>query len=118
MRRLLLLVLLLAGCTRTVYVPRQEVRTEYVQRVSRDSVVVRDSVFVRAVADTLYIYRDRWRDRYHTLRDTVVVRDSVAYPVVVEVEKPVRRIPALYRWSLWIAIAAVVWVGVKVFRQG
>ncbi len=94
-----------ASCTRTVYVP--EVHTEYRDRVKYDSVVRRDSVVVIALGDTIFVYRDRWRDRWHVQRDTIRVRDSVAYPVEVVEVREVRHVPALYRWSLWIAIAAV-----------
>ena len=55
--------------TDTVYVARTDtvVRTD----IRRDSVVVRDSVFVREKGDTLYIYKERWRERLVMGHDTV-----------------------------------------------
>lgn len=117
MRWLPIALLLMAGCARTVYVPQQTVRTESRETVRYDSVRERDSIFVRISADTMYIHRDRWRDRYHLIRDTVVVRDSISRPVIVEVEKSAHRVPALYRLGLWIAVAAVSWVVWKLFRR-
>ena len=90
----LLVCLLLAGCRTVRYVPVETVRTDsvYVDRFTRDSVYLRDSVFVNRwmQGDTVfvdkvsvkYLYRDRWR------HDTVAVvrRDSVQIPLPVERE--------------------------------
>lgn len=89
-----LLITLLAGCRTVRYVPVETVRTDsvYVDRWQRDSVYVRDSVWVNlwTAGDTVfvdkvnvkYLYRDRWR------HDTVAVvrRDSVQVPYLVEKE--------------------------------
>ena len=83
---------LLFGCTTTRYVPVPSVSVDsvYVDRWLRDSVYLKDSVFVNqwTQGDTVFVdkvsvkwrYRDRWR------RDTVAVvrRDSVLVPVPVE----------------------------------
>lgn len=88
----LLACLLLAGCKTTKYVPVPSISVDsvYVDRFTRDSVYLHDSVFVNQwmKGDTVYVdkvvykwrYRDRWR------RDTVAVvrRDSVQVPVPVE----------------------------------
>ena len=90
----MLVCLMLAGCRTVRYVPVETVRTDsvYVDRFTRDSVYLRDSVFVNRwmQGDTVfvdkvsvkYLYRDRWR------HDTVAVvrRDSVQIPVPVERE--------------------------------
>lgn len=86
---ILLLTLLIEGCTTTKYVPVETVRVDsiFVAKVERDSIYERDSVFVAVKADTVFktslkcVYRDR------IVRDTVSVlrRDTVAQ--VVEVEK-------------------------------
>ena len=89
-----LLVTLLAGCRTVRYVPVETVRTDsvYVDRFTRDSVYLMDSVYVNryVFGDTVYVdkvsmkylYRDRWR------HDTVAVvrRDSVQIPMPVERE--------------------------------
>ena len=89
----LLLSFLFSGCaTKVVTVP--EIHTEYIVRtdsfVQRDSIHVKDSVFVHAKGDTVLVekfktfYRDRWRDVVKC--DTVIKTDSIPYKV--EVEKP------------------------------
>ena len=88
---LLVLILALSGCTRTVYMPAESTATRtYTVRVLTqrvDSVVMRDSVAVYINGDTVRItqYRDRYRDRlrvdtlYRSVTDTL--RVSVPYPV-------------------------------------
>lgn len=82
----------ISGCSRTVYVPVETVRTDTVLRfsVSADTTWLRDSIHVeiRSVSDTVFVtkYKEhvRWRDRNKT--DTVYATrtDSVAVPYPVE----------------------------------
>ena len=77
--------------------------SHFLQRV--DTVVVRDSVFVREVmkGDTVYLTRVEWRDRWRTrmVHDTIVHTDSIVQ--VIE-HPPERYVPKFYRWctvALW-----------------
>ena len=77
--------------------------SHFLQRV--DTVVVRDSVFVREVmkGDTVYLTRVEWRDRWRTrmVHDTIVRTDSIVQ--VIE-HPPERYVPKFYRWCtglLW-----------------
>ncbi len=115
MKYCIIILLLMAGCGRTVYVPASEKHDQYRGRERTDSIVMRDSVAVVAIGDTVVIYRDRWRERIHVRRDTIRIHDSIPYPVTVE--KQVRHVPKAYRWSLWISIAAIAWAGWKMFRR-
>lgn len=54
----------------TLYILRTD--TVRVSEMRRDSVVVRDSVFVREKGDSVYVYRERWRERLVLAHDTVV----------------------------------------------
>lgn len=97
---ILIILSLLTGCTRTVksvveyhdtiFVSQSDVRkTDSVVRSSdktlisrvdsahsvffrRDSVVIRDSVFVKEKGDTVYIYKERWRTKVVADKDTVL----------------------------------------------
>jgi hypothetical protein len=55
--------------TDTVYRTRVDTLREF--RVMRDSVVVRDSVYVREKGDSVYVYREKWRTKVEMKRDTV-----------------------------------------------
>ena len=87
----LIACLLLCGC-KTQYVPVETVRTEYKTKtdtfIQKDSVHVKDSVFIHAKGDTIWYekwhtkYVDRWRDRIVT--DSFVKVDSIQVPYPVE----------------------------------
>ena len=80
-----------------------------------DTVLLRDSVFVREVmkGDTVYLtrteYRDRWRVRlvHDTIHDTQYITQTIEHP-------PERYVPKFYRWctiALWAIIALAIGYG-------
>lgn len=83
----ILLVLPFIGCrTRIEYVPVESVKTEYKDRLQRDSIYFRDSIIMREKGDTVII--DRWRYIYkdRLITDTLIVSDTVRVPYPVEKE--------------------------------
>ena len=80
-----------------------------------DTIIIRDSIFLReyVAGDTVFRdriqYRDRWRT--HIVHDTVLKTDSIVQ--VIE-HPPERFIPPFYKHCtviLWIILAAgVVWI--------
>lgn len=79
------LVCLLVSCkTRIQYVPVESVRTEYKDRLQRDSIYVQDSIYIRDTGDTIYI--DRWRYLYRDklITDTLIINDTIRIPYPVE----------------------------------
>lgn len=123
----ILLTSAICSCRSVRYVPAETVRSDtlYVNRLHRDSVFVKDSVFVREKGDTVEVFRtlfvDRWRDRTDTVR--AVRSDTVRVPYPVEKE--------LTRWekakldiggiAIGTAIAAVlaivVWLVIRFRRK-
>lgn len=90
-------LLMLASCTRTVYVPTERVAlrtdTVYSAKVRVDSVLLHDSVIVVQRGDTVAVTRYRDRYRVREMRDTVYqsVVDSVMVREPVEVERELTR---------------------------
>lgn len=90
---ILLTTAILSGCRTVEYYPVETVRTDtiYVNRLSVDSVMVRDSIYIHERGDTvlehryhyIYKYRDRVDTLYLASRDTV----SVPYPVEKELTR-------------------------------
>ena len=118
-----LLAVLVASCgaarvqTQTIYVRD----TTYISKVQVDSVFRRDSVFVKEKNDTIYIYKEKVRDRYRLLRDTVYRHkiDSVYIDRVREV-KVEKELTAWQRFRLngfWVLAAAVAAIGFWKFRR-
>lgn len=104
MKKMLLLffaIMSLTGCKTVKFVPVPEYHTLYktmVDTVQRwDSVYFRDSVFIAAKGDSVFLTKTHWRERfrniYHVKADTVMQRDSI--PVLYPVEKP------LTKWQQW-----------------
>ena len=116
MKRILLLsvsLLLLAGCKTAaplISVPRNDsivIRDRFV----RDSIIVRDSIFVRLKNDTVFIDRwhNLWRDR------TVATTDTVYKDKEVLVQLPPERyVPWLYRVALYVCIALVLLIVIRI----
>lgn len=91
----------LTGCKTIKFVPVPEYHTLYKTRVDTvqrwDSVYFRDSVYMAAKGDTVYLTKTHWRERfrnvYHTKTDTVIQRDSIRVPYPVEKQ--------LTKWQQW-----------------
>ena len=119
---ILLIAIMATACSpRVIETIHVQHDTTYVERVQIDSVYKRDSIYIKDKGDTVYIYKELWREKYKYLRDTVaVVRvDSVAVEreKIVEVEKP------LSKWKSW-QLRAFPWLlgllgiaGVWTFRK-
>lgn len=88
-----IIVAMLTGCKshEPVVVERVSHDTIYRLQLSRDSIMVRDSIYIteRMQGDTLTITRDRWHTAYRDrlLHDTTYIHRTDTIPKVVEVEK-------------------------------
>ena len=85
---ILLFLLLLCGC-RTEYVPIESVRYDSVmiEKLMRDSVFVRDSVYLQEKGDTIYKYKDRFVYVYKNRVDTFFAEKIREIEVPVPVER-------------------------------
>ena len=81
-----------------------------------DTVVLRDSIFVREVqrGDTVYLtrteYRDRWRTQlvHDTVRDTQYITQTIEHP-------PERYVPKFYKWCTVILWALLIFFILRFF---
>lgn len=116
-----LLITLLCGCKTVKYVPVETVRTDsvYVDRFMRDSVYLKDSVFVNrwVVGDTVFVdkvvTRYKYKDRLRHDTVAVVRADSVQVPVPVE--KPLGWWQQARLKLFWPLVAVVVVLVVAVW---
>lgn len=85
--------------------------TTYISKVQVDSVFRRDSVFIKEKNDTVYVYKEKVRDRYRLLRDTVYQHsvDSVYVDKVreVKVEKQLSGWQKFRLRGFWVLAAMV-----------
>ena len=116
-----LLLFSLTGCrSRIQYVPVESVRTEYKDRLQRDSIYVQDSIFVREKGDTVFV--DRWRYLYRDklITDTLIVNDSirVPYPVEKHLSRWQQTKMDVGGWAIGALSGISIWgIGYIVFRR-
>lgn len=125
----ILAALLLTSCAATKrtttereYNSTQHLDSLFTSTLSRDSIYIHDSIYVREKGDTLYKYVEKIRYKYITRQDTItrytlkvdtVYRDSGRVEVnerPVYVEKPVKWYNKGFMWLGRICcIAAILW---------
>ena len=123
---LFFVIMSLTGCRTVKFVPVPEYHTLYKTRVDTvqrlDSVYFRDSVFIAAKGDTVYLTKTHWRERfrnvYHIKTDTIMQRDSirVPYPVEKQLTKWQRWKMDLGGWAMGVAVAFFILVIIKVIK--
>lgn len=129
MKRLLIFIAVLLvsaiciGCRTIEYFPVETVRTDtvYVNSVSVDSVLVRDSVYIHEKGDTVTEYRYKYVYRYKDRVDTLYIssRDtlSVPYPVEKELTRWQRTKVDYGGWAIGIVFVFIlVVVGYMVYK--
>jgi len=90
-----LLLLIISGCkTKEVLVPTEKTVIEYRDRTFVDSVYNRDTLYLFAKNDTVYLQSIKWRERFKI--DTVRYEKIDSVPYFVEVIKEVN---VLTKWQ-------------------
>ncbi|MDY3104874.1 MAG: hypothetical protein SOW45_09265 [Prevotella sp.] len=123
---MVLMLLALTDCKTVRYVPVPEYHTVYKTRVDTvqrwDSVYFRDSVFIAAKGDTVFLTKTHWRERfrnvYHIKADTIMQRDSirVPYPVEKKLTKWQRWKMDMGGWAMGVLAVLVILVILKVTK--
>lgn len=114
---ILLLLAVLAvflGCSPRI-IDRVEMRTDtcYIQKTQRDSIYLKDSVYVKEwiQGDTVRLEITRWRDRWREriIRDTAYVsrRDTVKVTVIQQQTKPLSGWQWFQIWAGRLALIAI-----------
>jgi len=82
-----------SGCkSKTIYVPVEKIKTEYKDRIHRDSIHLLDSVMINRFVkgDTVFMTKEKYKYLYRDkmVRDSIIITDSiqVPYPVKGETE--------------------------------
>lgn len=81
---LLLSIVCISSCKHTEYIEVEKVKKEYVNNYLKDSVYVKDSVFLYVNGDTIYKEKTKLVYRDKLIKDTVCLVDSVPYKVFVD----------------------------------
>lgn len=125
---MLLFLLLLCGC-RTEYVPVESVRYDSVmiEKLMRDSVFVRDSVYIKEKGDTVYKYKDRFVYVYKNRVDTFFAEKIHEIEIPVPVERKLtwwERVKLNYaEWAIGVLVAVALgyalrqWLARKIRKE-
>lgn len=106
------------SCTRKVYVPVENVRTEYRDRdrnsVRIDSVIEADTRLIYINGDTVRDYRTRWRERIREVHDTVKEEQQVTVTKTKTVTVEVERKPTAWQRTTQAATGFVIGMALMV----
>ena len=109
------------GAVRTQIQTVYQRDTTYITNTRVDSTFKRDSVFVKEKGDTIYIYKEKIRERYRIVRDTLY--RSKIDSVYIDREKEVKVEKELTAWQrfrlrgFWILAAIIGGYIVWKFRR-
>jgi hypothetical protein len=96
------------------YIPVETTKTEYRDKLYRDSVYLFDSVYVKEKGDTLIMERYRYLYRDKLIRDSIHINDTIRVPYPVEVAKQVKKpLTGWQNFQIWcgrIALVAVLFL--------
>ncbi|WP_242052320.1 hypothetical protein [Dysgonomonas sp. GY75] len=104
--------------SKTIYVPVESVKTEYRDKLVKDSVHILDSVFLYSRNDTVFLnkYRFVYKDKF--VKDTVNLTDTirVPYPVkgdIIEVNKLKWYQEACIWFTSLVLVALALYLGIR-----
>ena len=124
---ILLFLLFLCSC-RTEFIPIESVRYDsiMIEKLMRDSVFVRDSVYLKETGDTIYKYKDRFVYVYKNRVDTFYAERVREIEIPVPVERKLtwwESVKLKYaEWMIGVVFVLVIiyavrkWV-LKLFRK-
>ena len=104
------------GCTTTKYVPIESVRTEYINKVEKDTVIINNDRLVKEKGDTVYIVNTKYIYKTKNKIDTILRIDTI--PIIQEVEV-IKEVNKLKDWQVVLMVLGggmVAVIGYKVIR--
>lgn len=104
------------GCTTTKYVPIEHVRTEYINKVEKDTVIINNDRLVKEKGDTVYIVNTKYVYKTKNKIDTILRIDTI--PIIQEVEV-IKEVNKLKDWQVILMVLGggmVAVIGYKVIR--
>ena len=103
---LLLFLATIISCTstKTIEVPIETIKTEYIEQVKYDSIYSKDSIYIMQKGDTIYNNKVQYLYKYKYLRDTINITDTI--PKIVTV-KDTQYINQLYTWQKLLMIIGI-----------
>lgn len=105
------------GCTTTKYVPIENIRTEYINKVEKDTVIINNDRLIKEKGDTVYITDVKYVYKIKNKIDTILRIDTIPIIQEVEVIKEVNRIKDWQMILMLLGGGMVAVVGYKIIRM-
>lgn len=105
------------GCTTTKYVPIENIRTEYINKVEKDTVIINNDRLIKEKGDTVYITDVKYVYKTKNKIDTILRVDTI--PIIQEVEV-IKEVNRLKDWQVILMVLGggmVTVVGYKIIRK-
>lgn len=116
---IVLCILLLLSCstTRTIEVPVETIKKEYIYDTKIDSIIVRDSIDRWYRNDTTYIYKERIRFKYKTRIDTIIRTDTIPKILTIEKEVKVNNVYWYQKLLMWIGSLSLILLMLYLYKK-
>jgi hypothetical protein len=118
MKRLIVIILisLSCSCAKTVYLPVENIRTEYKTKLEKDSIYLRDSIFVRQTDDTVFVVKYKYLYKTQIRVDTIIKVDSinVPYEVVRTVTKTQKGF--FFYFGIFAILSCLIYIKIKISK--
>lgn len=115
-----ILILIITGCNRTIYVPVESVRSEFIDKLKSDSIYLHDSVFIRMKGDTIWYEKYRYKYKDRIVADSIFSNDTIRIPYPVLEIKEVNRLNSFQSFQIWcgriLMIILLGWLVIKYYR--
>ncbi len=109
-----ILICVFVGCTTTKYVevPVPQVKIEYRDRTSIDTLVMNDSVFIHEKGDTVIFEKYKYLYRVKEIKDTINIVDTITVVKTVDVIKEVNRI---HNWQIILMVLGGMFIPFSIY---
>ena len=106
---LLLFLTTIISCTstKTIEVPIETIKTEYIEQVKYDSIYSKDSIYIMQKGDTIYNNKVQYLYKYKYLKDTINIIDTIPKMITI---KDTQYINQLYTWQKVLIIVGIGFV--------
>lgn len=118
MKKLLFIAIIsiiLCGCASTKYVevPVPQIKIEYRDRTSIDTLIQNDSIIVKEKGDTVFLEKYKYLYRTKEVKDTVNVTDTITVVKTVEVTREVNK---LHTWQIILMVLGGAGVALLIYK--
>ena len=112
---LLLFLTTIISCTttKTIEVPVETIKTEYIEQVKYDSIYSKDSIYIMQKGDTIYNNKVQYLYKYKYLRDTINITDTI--PKIITV-KDTQYINQLYTWQKLLIVIGIGFILCQIIK--